>query len=165
MENTSVPPKSAPAKPAANSAANRRKTLIINPEIQYGMLAYVGALVVINIIAQFICVMLFFSQIAALAQANDSPFADLLHLMSDYKILFLIYNLIPSISISIIGFFFFNRFTNRIVGPIYNINNVVKAVNEGKNEAPQIRLRQGDYFTEFAKNLNILFKERIGPKK
>ena len=166
MNNTPNTPKpaSVPPKPANKSNANRRKQLIINPEIQYGMLTYVGALILINVIAQFISMMMFFSQIATLAQANDSAFSDILHLMSDYKSLFFIYNLIPSVSISIIGFYFFNRFTNRIVGPIYNINNVIKSTNAGTNEKPQIRLRDGDYFTDFAKNLNVLLKDRVHPK-
>ena len=167
---TSTPPPTAPkapqktGAPPKGGAANRRRTLIINPEIQYGMLTYVGALILINVIAQFISMMMFFSQIATLAQGNDSAFSDILHLMSDYKSLFFVYNLIPSVSISIIGFYFFNRFTNRIVGPIYNINNVVKATNAGTNEKPQIRLRDGDYFMEFAANLNTLFKEKVHPK-
>ena len=139
-------------------ATNRRKQLIINPEIQYEMLKYLAVLILMIFLAQMVTIVLFFNQISEMAQDNAtmSPF----DLLSQYKYILLAYQMIPIISISCVGFYFFNKFTNRIVGPIFNINRVIKRINDGEVEKTEIKLRDGDYFKELAADLNTLIKKK-----
>lgn len=131
--------------------------MIINPEIQYEMLKYLAVLILMIFLAQMVAIVLFFNQISEMAQDSTlSPF----EMLSQYKYILLTYQMIPIISISCVGFYFFNKFTNRIVGPIFNINRIVKRINAGEVESAEIKLRDGDYFKEFANDLNTLIKSK-----
>jgi hypothetical protein len=121
------------------------------------MLKYLAVLILMIFLAQMVAIVLFFNQISEMAQDSTlSPF----EMLSQYKYILLTYQMIPIISISCVGFYFFNKFTNRIVGPIFNINRIVKRINAGEVESAEIKLRDGDYFKEFANDLNTLIKSK-----
>lgn len=45
------------------------------------------------------------------------------------------------------------RFVHRLVGPMYRFRKTVQAISAGE-PVPLVRLRQGDFFQEFAEDLN-----------
>jgi hypothetical protein len=60
-------------------------------------------------------------------------------------------------SLIIVPFFAWDavRFSHRVVGPIYRFQQAIKALAEGRSVRP-VKLRQGDYLTEFQDDFNAM---------
>ncbi len=108
-----------------------RRKLIVNREVQYDVLMYVGMFVISIFIMQSLATYLFISRVEdVITNLSAQEF------VARYKISFLIYQLIPVCVGMVFGAFIFNRLTNHIAGPLYNMKRVLSNVTEVKSESP-----------------------------
>lgn len=131
-----------------------RRRLIVNREVQYDVLMYVGLFVMV----------LFMSQVAAgylfIAQVEDAVGAmSAVEFLSRYKVSFLIYQTIPLAICLLVGVYIFNRLTSRIAGPLYNARRVIRSIQAGTAKNPHIHLRENDYFKEEINDINVILKK------
>lgn len=132
----------------------RRKT-IVNREVQFDILMYVGLLVVSLFIMQVVSASMFLHQFQKLAENMSA-----LEFISRYKVSFLIYQSFPLGICLIFGVTIFNRVSSRIAGPLFNMKRVLRKAQENPDAPSLIHLRQGDYFQEEINDVNEMLKRK-----
>ena len=80
--------------------------------------------------------------------------------LAHYKTSFWVYQFVPVSICCIAGFFVFSKLTSRIVGPVYNMQRVLKT-NAETEEVAQIHVREDDYFRQEMRDVNLLLKRKI----
>ncbi|KYG64774.1 hypothetical protein AZI86_11255 [Bdellovibrio bacteriovorus] len=131
-----------------------RRRLIVNREVQYDVLMYVGLFVMSLFMGQVAAGYLFVSQVEEVVGSMSAA-----EFLSRYKVSFLIYQTIPLAVCLLAGVFVFNRLTSRIAGPLYNARRVIRSIQEGTAKDPHIRLRENDYFKEEIDDINVILKK------
>lgn len=132
-----------------------RRRLIINREVQFDVLMYVWIFVFSLFVAQTLTAVLFISQIEGAIELMTAR-----EFLAQYKVSFWVYQFVPVSICCIVGFFVFSRLTSRIVGPVYNMQRVLKT-NAETEEVAQIRVREDDYFRQEMRDVNLLIKRKI----
>ncbi len=140
------------------SHPHKRKNWIINPKLQYRLIAMSGGFVVlVSIILHMLINYLYHKVVKILTILEPRNLEETLSFMEEQKFLFEAYTLISFAVIVAIFSYFALRETNRIAGPIYNLTNKMKAFRE-TGECREVTFRKGDYFIELQKEYNLLLK-------
>lgn len=132
-----------------------RRKMIINHEVQYDMLMHVGLWICGLFVAQILTAFLFIHEVQSVAEKMSA-----MEFITRYRISFLFYQLIPVGLGLVFGTYFFNRFSSRIAGPLYNMKRVVKRANEHLGEPAEIKLRENDYFKKEIEDINVLLRRK-----
>lgn len=132
-----------------------RRRLIINREVQFDVLMYVWLFVFSLFVIQTLTAILFISQIEGAIEMMTAR-----EFLANYKVSFWVYQFVPVSICCIVGFFVFSKLTSRIVGPVYNMQRVLKK-NVDSDKVPQIRVREDDYFRQEMQDVNLLLKRKI----
>lgn len=133
------------------SSKNQRKTLIVNSQMQYSLIAYSLGLLFMLVFTQIVASLLFLEVVSTYA-FPPAP-------VDQFKLM-LVFCLIPLVSSSILGIYYFRRFSNRIAGPIFKINkSLQQALDGGHQEVDIVLLRSDDFFQDVAENVNKVFKK------
>ncbi|KHD87122.1 MAG: hypothetical protein OM95_16205 [Bdellovibrio sp. ArHS] len=135
---------------------SQRRRLIVNREIQYDVLMYVGIFVMSIFVVQALALYLFLSRLEPVVSHMTA-----LEFVTKYKVSFLIYQLIPVGFGMVVGVYVFNRLTSRIVGPLYNVKRVLQNAVENQQNPDEIKLRENDYFREEINDLNVILKRKM----
>ena len=137
-----------------------RRRLIVNPEVQFDVLMYVGLFVATLFLAQVFACYLFINQIQSIAGDGDFREMSVVQFIARYKTVFLVYQLIPILIGLVVGYWYFNMMTRRIVGPIYNIKRTMRQMAEEEAGAVPIKLRSDDYFQDLAEDINNVLQRK-----
>ena len=138
--------------------ANLRKQLIVDKELQHKIIRFLVLYsTIISLV--FLCVLYSASNyfISKLAQLNIdqelviSLFNDVNYMAFAFFILIVIISLASS--------YFGLVFSNKIAGPIYNMNQTLDS-NLKNNTQKLIKLRKDDYFVNLADKINILIEQK-----
>lgn len=132
-----------------------KRRLIINREVQFDVLMYVWLFVFSLFVAQTLTAVLFISQIEGSIELMTAR-----EFLAHYKISFWVYQFVPVSICCIVGFFVFTKLTNRIVGPVYNMQRVLKT-NANSEDVAQIHVREDDYFRQEMRDVNQLLRKKI----
>lgn len=132
----------------------RRKT-IVNREVQFDILMYVGLLISSLFIMQVVAAFIFLHQFQKIAQNMSA-----LEFISRHKISFLVYESIPLLACLVLSVSIFNRFSIRIVGPLFNMKRVLRRAKNNPESTEAIRLREGDYFRDEINDVNDMLKRK-----
>lgn len=143
-----------------------RRKLVVNREIQYDILMYLGVFVGIVFLMQVLVGWLMIAKVEELAHQGDFSNMTVLEFIQRYKVSLFVFEAIPVALCLTVGFRFFNRLTSRIVGPIYNIKRSLRRAQEEGEKPSEIRLRETDYFQDLAGDINQLIrKDEPSPSK
>lgn len=135
---------------------HKRRRLIVNQEMQYDVLMYVGVFVISLFLTQAITAYLFIDQVKEIAMHMSA-----MEFIKKFQISFMVYQLIPLALCLVLGIYVFNRLTIRIAGPLYNMKRLIKAASIDKKREVEIKLREDDYFQEEIKDINVFLKRKI----
>lgn len=139
---------------------NQRRTLVVDREVQYDLLMHVVLFVVFVFLSQIFVAYMFLSKLETKAALGELGSMTILEFLMKYKVAFLINELVAVSACIVIGFYFFNRFTSRIVGPLYNIRRILHLRKTASESPVEIKLREGDYFQDLAEDLNIALNRK-----
>lgn len=138
------------------SVQNKRKSVIVHKEIQYGIFGYFIFLLFVLFITQSVGVLLFIRETSQVVQsansANDS------FLPQQFTWIYLICSLFPFLTLLILGPYLLSRFTHRVVGPLHKIDTVLDRHLQGE-KVEEITLRSDDYFQDMATKINLLISK------
>ena len=141
-----------------------RRKLIVNKEVQYDVLMYVSLFVASVFIAQVLAAFFIINKVEGMADAGEFSNMTVAEFIARYKLSLMVFEMIPVLVCLIIAPMFFNRLTARIVGPLYNMRRILRRVAEDDASA-EVRLRDGDYFQDLAKDLNTVIKKSNDKRK
>jgi hypothetical protein len=140
---------------------NRRSRFWINKQVQLGYIKFLFLFWFISVAVSIIC---FVGLLVLQLKSSDSNELALLlikHYEQNYMQIgfFLLLHLLIS---SIFGFYLFRSFSHRVCGPIYNIENYIKQLNDSEQPAEfsKIEIRKDDYFQSLADQLNKFFMNK-----
>ncbi|UYL08504.1 HAMP domain-containing protein [Bdellovibrio sp. SKB1291214] len=139
-----------------------RRKLIVNREVQYDALMFVGLFVTGIFVAQVIAGWVLISKLEDKAAAGEYGSMSIAEFIARHKVMFLMNEFVVVIGCLILGFYLTNRVTSRIVGPLFNIRRILNRASrqEEAAEPVQIRLREDDYFQDLAKDLNVALQKK-----
>jgi hypothetical protein len=139
-----------------------RRKLIVNREVQYDALMFVGLFVTGIFVAQVIAGWVLISKLEDKAAAGEYGSMSIAEFIARHKVMFLMNEFIVVAACLIAGFYLTNRVTSRIVGPLFNIRRILNRAShqEEAAEPVQIRLREDDYFQDLAKDLNVALQKK-----
>lgn len=132
-----------------------RRKMIVNREVQYDVLMYVGLFVIALFLVQVFTAYLFIDQVERVVGTMSA-----LEFISRYKVSFLVYQIIPVTFSLVVGVYVFNRLTSRIAGPLYNMKRILQKARNGDPEPVEIKLRENDYFHDEIKDINVILKRK-----
>lgn len=133
-----------------------RRKLIVNREVQYDILMYMGLFITGVFITQIFAAWIIVHKLEQKASAGEFASMTIAEFIARYKTVFLINELLAVGVCLIAGFYLTNRLTSKIVGPLYNIRRILRRNNAETepSNVVEVKLRQGDYFQELAEDLN-----------
>ena len=139
-----------------------RRKLIVNREVQYDILMYMGLFVTGVFITQIFAAWLIVNRLEQQASAGDFSHMTIGEFIARYKTVFLINELLAVGVCLVVGFYLTNRLTSKIVGPLYNIRRILRRNNNDveANNVVEIKLREGDYFQDLAEDLNTTLRKK-----
>lgn len=135
---------------------HKRRRLIVNKEMQYDVLMYLGVFVVSLFVTQAITAYLFIEQVKEVAIHMSA-----MEFIKKFQVSFMVYQIIPLALCLIFGIYIFNRLTIRIAGPLYNMKRLLRAATTDKKRDVEIKLREDDYFQEEIEDINVFLKRKI----
>ena len=137
---------------------NLRKKLLVDKDLQFNIIRYL-VLYSTTLSLVFLCVLYIASSyfITKVSQLNVDPeiitslFSDINYMALAFFILILLISLASS--------YFSLFFSNKIAGPIYNMNQTLE-LNRNNNSQNLIQLRKEDYFLNLAEKINSLIAQK-----
>ncbi len=138
-----------------------RRRLIVNREVQFDVVMHVSVFVVVLFLAQIVAAWIFLNKIQGLAVDGVFSLMSVQEFIGRYKTVFLVYQLIPVLLGLLVGFWYFNRMTRRIVGPLFNIKRTINRISEDGLGSTEIHLRQDDYFQDLAEDINVVLRKKM----
>lgn len=139
---------------------NLRRRLIVNPEVQFDVLMYVALFIGTLFLVQILAGYLFITKIHSISGMGDFQTMSVAEFINRYKTVFMVYQLLPILVGLVAGYWYFNKVTSKIVGPIYNIKRSVhRLATEEDSVVTPIRLRSDDYFQDLADDINTVLKK------
>ncbi len=141
---------------------NRRTKYWINKEVQSG---YIKFLVLFWFVCLAVSVMAF-ACILILQLKNTNANQIALEIIQFYQVnpfLIFVFTTIHFLVSFVFGLYFFRSFSHRICGPIYNIENHFKKLNQNTDpefQMKEFKIRKNDYFQSFVNELNTFFKSK-----
>ncbi|AHZ83394.1 HAMP domain-containing protein [Bdellovibrio bacteriovorus] len=137
-----------------------RRKLIVNREVQFDVVMHVSVFVAVLFLGQLFAAWMFIGKIQELAGTGAFSLMSVQEFISRYKTVFLVYQLIPVLLGLVVGFWYFNRMTRRIVGPLFNIKRTVKRMADENLDSVEIHLRENDYFQDLAQDINVVLQKK-----
>jgi hypothetical protein len=139
-----------------------RRKLIVNREVQYDALMFVGLFVTGIFLAQVIAGWVLVSKLEEKALAGEYGSMSIAEFIARHKVMFLMNEFIVVAVCLVAGFYLTNRVTSKIVGPLFNIRRIINKATrpEETAEVVEIKLREGDYFQDLAKDLNVALQKK-----
>ncbi|WP_413587240.1 HAMP domain-containing protein [Bdellovibrio sp. HCB274] len=142
------------------SIFKHRRKLIVNREVQYDALMFVGLFVTGIFIAQVIAGWVLISKLESKALSGEYGSMTIAEFINHHKVMFLVNELLVVIACLVAGFYLTNKLTSKIVGPLFNIRRIINRAAKPEAEPVEIKLREGDYFQDLAKDLNVALQKR-----
>ncbi|WP_413561038.1 HAMP domain-containing protein [Bdellovibrio sp. HCB209] len=144
------------------SIFKNRRQLIVNREVQYDALMFVGLFVTGIFIAQVIAGWVLVSTLEEKALAGEYGSMSIAEFIARHKVMFLMNEFIVVVACLIAGFYLTNKVTSKIVGPLFNIRRIINRASRAEETAEpvEIKLREGDYFQDLAKDLNVALQKK-----
>lgn len=137
-----------------------RTTFFINRQVQLDVIMHVMIFVSGLFLTQLICAVLFVLRIESLIGVDALQELSAMEFLNRYKYFFAVTQVIPLVIFIILGIFYFGRMTQKIVGPLFNIQRVLRTMNNEGREKLEIKLREDDYFQELAQQINVLIASK-----
>lgn len=137
-----------------------RTKFFIHRQIQLDVIMHVLIFLVGLFIAQIFCGYFFINRVVAGAGIDVMQELSAVEFISRYKTLFLMSQLIPVSIFLLLGIYYFGRMTQKIVGPLFNIQRSLRRLNTEGLEKLEIKLREDDYFQELAQQINTLISSK-----
>lgn len=134
---------------------NQRRKLIVDREVQYDLLMYVGLFVAFVFLSQIFVAYMFLHKLETKAALGELGSMSIAEFLAKFKVIFLLNELIAVSACVAVGFYFFNRLTSRIVGPLYNIRRILHLIKAKPEGNVEIKLRKDDYFHDLVDDLNV----------
>ena len=136
--------------------ANRRKTYLINPRFQWRFIGFMATVSLLAISILFLSNILFFQDMHAEALsvglAPDNPYFDFLTAQkASLSRLYFGVSAVAFVVMMGLGI----MYSHRIAGPLYHLNNKMKAIAAGEDPSP-VSFRQKDQFLELAESFNAM---------
>lgn len=136
----------------------KRRQFMVDPHLQKKVMANFFVLgitiIFINLAMSYFLVNRIIGHIENVSQASPELYEFVIKAAGDL----MMYSLIANIAI-IIGFCVYGLvFSNRIAGPIFNLNRAIHRILENEKEV-QVQFRKDDYFHELSSNMNLLIKK------
>jgi methyl-accepting chemotaxis protein len=136
--------------------SNRRKIYLINPRFQWRFIGFMAVISLLAISILFVSNVVFFRNMMqdalAVGLAPDNPYFDFLE--EQKSALSMVY-----FGVSAVAFLLMMGlgvlYSHRIAGPLYRLNNHMKAIADGADAAP-VNFRQRDQFQELAESFNAM---------
>lgn len=135
---------------------NLRRKLLVDKNLQYNIIRYLviysTVLSMVFLSVLYIASSIFITKVAQLNVDQDMInylYSDLNYMTVAFFVLILLISLISS--------YFSLYFSNKIAGPIYNMNQTLEA-NRKNNTKNLIKLRSQDYFLDLADKINHLIE-------
>ncbi|MGZ3769684.1 MAG: HAMP domain-containing protein [Bdellovibrio sp.] len=132
-----------------------RRKLVVNREVQFDILMYVGLLTAFLFVLQVVTAIVFLNQLEGMAKNMSA-----MEFLSKYKISFLVYQGVVFGVCMIVSIFVFNRFSSRIAGPIYNMRRTLRKFQQNPSVPLFIHLRKNDYFKDEINDVNAMLKRK-----
>lgn len=135
---------------------NRRKTYLINPRFQWRFIGFMAVVSLLAISLLYASNILFFQDMEREARSvgltPDNPYFDFLQEQkwSLSKLYFGVAALV-FVLMMVLGI----RYSHRIAGPLYQLNNRMKRIANGEDLSP-VKFRRKDQFLELAENFNAM---------
>ena len=145
----------------------KRKNWIINPKLQYRLIALSGGFVaLVTLLFRILSNQLHSQLVKVLTLLQPQNLQDTLFYIEEQKSLYEGYALICFTVIVTVFSYLALRETNRIAGPVYNLTTKMKAFRE-TGEKKEVAFRKGDHFADLQNEYNLLLKsvtplEKIG---
>ncbi len=137
--------------------SNMRKQLVVDKSLQYSMIKYLvfysTSLSLIFLAILFYASNRFIEKVAMMNVEEEvmiGLFNDVNYMAVAFFVLILVISLLSS--------YFSLFFSNKIAGPIYNINQVLDN-NARDNTQRLIKLRKGDYFIDLSEKINVIIEK------
>lgn len=134
--------------------------MIVNAEVQFDVLMYVGVFISTLFLAQIGACYLFIHKIQSISGFGDFQSMSVADFIARYKTVFMVYQIIPIILGLVVGYWYFNHMTRKIVGPIFNIKRTMKKAAEEDVGGTLIHLRSDDYFQDLAEDINAILQKK-----
>ncbi len=142
---------------------NQRRKLIVDREVQYDLLMYVGLFVTFVFLSQIFVAYMFLHKLESKAELGELGSMSIAEFLAKFKVVFLLNELIAVTACVAVGFYFFNRLTSRIVGPLYNIRRILRVIKVKPESNVEIKLRKDDYFQDLVDDLNVALNRDKNP--
>ena len=137
--------------------SNMRKQLVVDKNLQYSMIKYL-VFYSTSLSLIFLSILYYasnrFIEKVALMNINEDVMIDLFNDINYMAVAFFVLIL----AISLLSSYFSLFFSNKIAGPIYNINQVLDN-NARDNTHRTIKLRKHDYFINLSEKINLLIEK------
>ena len=136
---------------------NMRKQLVVDKSLQYSMIKYL-VLYATSLSLIFLAILYYasnrFIEKVAMMNVEEDVMINLFNDINYMAVAFFVLILV----ISLLSSYFSLYFSNKIAGPIYNINRVLDD-NVRDNTSRMIKLRKGDYFIDLSEKINLLIEK------
>ncbi len=137
--------------------SNMRKQLVVDKSLQYSIIKYL-VFYSTSLSLIFLAILYYasnrFIERVALMNVEEAVMIDLFNDINYMAVAFFVLILV----ISLLSSYFSLFFSNKIAGPIYNINQVLDN-NARDNTQRLIKLRKGDYFIDLSEKINVIIEK------
>lgn len=137
--------------------SNMRKQLVVDKSLQYSMIKYL-VFYSTSLSLIFLAILFYasnrFIEKVALMNVEEEVMINLFNDVNYMAVAFFVLILV----ISLLSSYFSLFFSNKIAGPIYNINQVLDN-NARDNTQRLIKLRKGDYFIDLSEKINVIIEK------
>ena len=143
-----------------NKILKPRTKFFIHRQVQLDVIMHVLIFLVGLFVTQILCGYFFIGKVVSGAGPDAMQELSAFDFISRYKVVFLMSQLIPVSIFLLLGIFYFGRMTQKIVGPLFNIQRSLKRLNTESLEKLEIKLREDDHFQELAQQINTLISSK-----
>lgn len=143
-----------------NKLLKPRTKFFIHRQVQLDVIMHVLIFLIGLFITQIFCGYFFIQKVLSGTGVDVMQELSAVEFISRYKTLFLMSQLVPVSIFLLLGIFYFGRMTQRIVGPLFNIQRSLRRLNAESLEKLEIKLREDDYFQELAQQINTLIASK-----
>lgn len=139
----------------------RRKTLLIQKDVQIGFLKLISILYLFVLLSVSV---FWIALIFVVVQKLEIDFVVIKETILNNSHYIGVALLVQLVTMVMIIFYMFSRFTLKVCGPIFSIGRTIKTMNEQKTIS-HIRIRKDDFYQDFAHDIEHLVQNISDYKK
>ncbi len=139
----------------------RRKTLLIQKDVQIGFLKLISILYLFVLLSVSV---FWLALIFVVIQKSDLDFVVIKETISNNFNYIGVALLVQIVTMLMIIYYMFARFTHKVCGPIFSVGRTIKKMNEQKTIS-HVRIRKDDFYQDFVKDLDYLVQNISDYKK